>query len=193
MPRNLDKTRCTIPGCRNWAMRDHTYCRPHRNNEFREASSHSITQYPDYGGTPKDEVRQRREGARGSGAPPGNLNALKTGAYANPLPPSELEDLVATVVADPDDFVNRICLAVRAVQDRTGDTFLTLVALRRLLTQLVPLVAARLFIAELYAYLRRSSLSPLECHRQVREIARLAAGKNLEARLWALRKKSGSG
>ena len=202
MPRNPNKTRCACPACRsaaeippaldlqgrvratrgrNWAMRDHTYCRPHRvaSRGTRDRD---------------DEL-----GSCGGGAPPGNLNAIKTGAYTNPTPPSELVDLVAVIIADPDDLPTRIDLAVRAISeipfrghDRTGDPCLTLVALCRLFTQLVP-YAARLFITELYAYLRRSSLSPLECDVQVRKIARLAAGKNLEARLWALGKKSCSG
>jgi hypothetical protein len=31
MPRNPHKTRCQVPGRRNWAMRGHTHCRSHRD------------------------------------------------------------------------------------------------------------------------------------------------------------------
>ena len=51
MPRNPSKRRCQVPGCRNWAMRANTRCRPHRDREL---------------------------GPRGAGAPAGNLNALHT-------------------------------------------------------------------------------------------------------------------
>ena len=163
MPRNLNKTRCTVPGCRNWAMRDGQRCRPHRDGEL---------------------------GSRGGGAPSGNLNALKTGARANPLPPSQLQDLVAVIVAGPDDLPFQVGLAVHSMQARAGDTILTLVALRRLLVQLVPLVAARLFTAELRHALRKTSMSPLEREKHVQRIERLAAGQNLEGHLWSLRKKT---
>jgi hypothetical protein len=53
MPRNPSKARCTVPGCRNWSMRDHTRCRPHRNLEL---------------------------GPQRAGPPPGNLYALRSGA-----------------------------------------------------------------------------------------------------------------
>ena len=162
MPRNRNKTRCAVPECRNWAMRDHTCCRSHRDSEL---------------------------GERGGGAPPRNLHALKTGAHANPLPPSEFADLVAAIVAAPDDLPFQIGLVVRDIQGHTGDPFLALVALRRLFIQLVPLVAARLFTAELRDALRSTPLTPHECDEYIRKIERLATGKNMEAHLWSLRKK----
>jgi hypothetical protein len=62
MPRNPNKTHCQAPGCkavlRTAAIRGHTHCRSHRDAEL---------------------------GPRGAGAPPGNLNALKTGQDAHPL------------------------------------------------------------------------------------------------------------
>jgi hypothetical protein len=50
MPGNLHKTRCQIPGCRNWAMCGHTHYRPRRDSEL---------------------------GPRGASAPHDNLNALR--------------------------------------------------------------------------------------------------------------------
>jgi hypothetical protein len=129
MPRNPDKTRCAIPGCRNWAMRDRARCRAHRDAEL---------------------------GPRGAGAPPGNLNALRHGVYARPLPAPDFERLVAEVIEQPDDLPLRIALAIRAIQARTGDLFLTLIALRTLLSHLTNRVAGHLFSAELQAALRAS-------------------------------------
>ncbi len=125
MPRNPDKRRCEVPGCRAWAMRGHTRCRAHRDAEL---------------------------GPRGAGAPPGNLNALKHGRYSHPLPPPDLERLADRLVQRPQDLPYRVGLAARAVQDRADDPLMALVALRRLLTQLIPLVAARLFALELRAF-----------------------------------------
>ncbi len=121
MPRNPAKTRCTIPGCRNWAMRDHDCCRAHR-----------------------DEL-----GPRGAGPPPGNLNALKHGAHAHPLPVPEFERLVETAVEQSQDLPFQVGLAFHAIQSRTSDTFLALVAFRVLLAQLTNRVAAHLFSVEL--------------------------------------------
>ena len=167
MPRNLNKTRCTVPGCRNWAMRDGDHCRPHRDAELGP-----------------------QLGPRGGGAPSGNLNALKTGANANPLTPSELNDLVAAIVAAPDDLPFQVGLVARSIHARTGDTFLTLVALRRLLVQLVPQVTNRLFIAELRDALSKTAMPPLERKERLQEIERLGAGHNMEDHLWSLRKKN---
>lgn len=122
MPRNPDKTRCTIPGCRNWAMRNHDHCRAHR-----------------------DEL-----GPSGAGPPPGNLNALKLGAHAHPLPTPELERLAEIAIGQPQDLPLQLGLVLQAIQSRTNDTFLALVALRALLIHLTNHVAVRLFSAELH-------------------------------------------
>jgi hypothetical protein len=127
MPRNPDKTHCQVPGCRSWAMRGHTRCRAHRDAEL---------------------------GPRGAGAPHGNLNALKHGRHAHPLPPPDLEHLARHLVEQPADLPFQIGLAVQSLQARTADPLMALVALRRLLSQLIPIVATRLFAAELQALLR---------------------------------------
>ena len=130
MPRNPDKMRCTVPGCRNWAMRGHERCRSHLDAQ---------------------------RGPRRAGAPLANLNALRTGEHSQPLSLPEREQLVAAIIADPDALPLHLGRVVGSVQSRTGDPFLTLVALRRLLAQLIPLLAACLFRVELRAYLRAVS------------------------------------
>ena len=124
MPRNPNKTHCTYPGCRNWAMRGHTLCRAHRDAEL---------------------------GPRGAGAPAGNLNALKHGRHAHPLPPPDLENLALCTVEQPAEFPLQLGRVAQSIQARTGDPFAVLVALHRLLSQLLPLVATRLFESELHA------------------------------------------
>ena len=163
MPRNPDKARCVVPGCRNWAMRDHERCRAHRI-----------------------VPRQAREGSHGAGAPMDNLNALKHGTSAHPLPPSELTSLIAAILADPDDLPLQIGLAVCSIHARTGEPFLTLVALRRLFSQLVPTVAERLFSAELRAMLQ--PLPPAVRDRRQADIEQRAARTRPEDRLLLLRK-----
>ena len=132
MPRNPHKTRCSVPGCHNWAMRDRetgepALCRSHRDAEL---------------------------GPRGAGAPQGNLNALVHGRHSNPLSPPDLEHLVAVAVDRPDDLPLEIGLAVRSIHARTGHALLTLIALRRLLSQVVAQLSARFLRAELRAELR---------------------------------------
>ena len=130
MPRNPDKARCIVPGCRNWAMRGHDRCRPHRDAE---------------------------RGPRGAGAPLANLNALRTGEHSQPLSLPERKQLIAAIMADPDALPLHLARAVGSIHSRTGDPFLTLVVLRRLLSQLTPLLAGCLFRIELRAYLRAVS------------------------------------
>jgi hypothetical protein len=131
MPRNPDKTHCQVPGCRAWAMRGHTRCRAHRDAEL---------------------------GPRSAGAPRGNLNALKHGHYSHPLPPPDLERLARQTLDYPDDLPFQIGLAAQAIQARAGDLLMTLIALRRLLTQLIHTVATSLLASELPALLQ--DLSP---------------------------------
>ena len=127
MPRNPHKTHCQVPGCRAWAMHDYTCCRAHRDAEL---------------------------GPRGAGAPPANLNALKHGHYSHPLPLPDLEHLADHLVERPDDLPLRIGLAVQSLQHRARDPLMTLIALRRLLSQLITIVAVRLFTSELRAFLQ---------------------------------------
>lgn len=159
MPRNLDKTRCIIPGCRAWAMRGHERCRPHRDREL---------------------------GSRGAGAPPANLNALQHGAFAHPLAPSDLGRLAVAAIQQPGDLAHHLGLAVRAIQARVSDPFLTLVALRSLLSELTSLVAATLFSAELNAALQ--PFPPL-MHDRIRAlIEQIVSHKKPEEQLLFLRK-----
>jgi hypothetical protein len=158
MPRNPDKTRCTVPGCRAWAMHGHTRCRAHLDAEL---------------------------GPRGAGAPLHNLNALKHGQHSDPLPEPDFQCLVVTAVERPDDLALQVGLAVRRIQDRTGDPFLTLVALRRLLSRLVDGVADALFTAELCETLR--PLPPSVRERLQERIERLAVHKRPEDNLLLLR------
>jgi hypothetical protein len=197
MPRNPNKTHCTEPGCRNWAMRGRAHCSAHRTRdrakallplakhpELRGAAKHPSSAAETAsgagvaGGAPgraasrgtKDRAASRgtkdRAASRGTKdraasskhGGEGNLNALKHGRHSHPLPLPDLERLAADAIAgEPGDFACRIDRALRALQARTGwrdasgDPFLTLVALRRLFSQLTALVAGKLFDAELQA------------------------------------------
>jgi hypothetical protein len=139
-------------------MRDHTRCRAHRDAEL---------------------------GPRGAGAPRHNLNALKHGQHSDPLPETDFQRLVVTAVERPDDLALQVGLAVRLIQDRTGDSFLTLVALRRLLSRLVDSVAGALFTTELRETLQ--PLSPSVRERLQERIERLAVPKRPEDSLLLLR------
>jgi hypothetical protein len=107
-------------------MRGHTLCRSHRDREL---------------------------GPRGGGAPPGNLNALKTGDHAHPLPPTELAELAAQIVRDPDTLPAILDGVVRSVHIRAPDPYSGLAALRVAITGLRRWVAAHLLTTELEAWL----------------------------------------
>jgi hypothetical protein len=135
MPRNPSKTRCAVPGCRNWSMHDHTRCRSHR-------------EAPPQRGNGDAEI-----GPHSVGAPGGNLNALKHGRYSNPLSEPELERLVVLATQQPDDLAYHIALLVRAIQDRIGDpsseaeipgirSFRTLLVVNRALLKLIDRLAS---------------------------------------------------
>jgi hypothetical protein len=128
MPRNPDKTPCQVPGCHNWAMRGHTRCRSHRDREL---------------------------GPRRGGAPPGNLNALKTGHQAHPASLSDLRDVARQVVLQPDRLPDCLHRLAASVHGRTRDPYRALVAFQALLSDLIPLVATDLFMAEARARLGR--------------------------------------
>jgi hypothetical protein len=125
-------------------------------------------------------------GPRGAGAPSGNLNALRHGAVARPLPAPDFERLLAAVVERPDDLPLQVALALRSIQARTGDLFLSLVALRALLAHLIDRVAGRLFSGELQAALRSLSPPARDCLQAA--IALCAARLRPEERLLLLRK-----
>lgn len=159
MPRNPDKTRCTVPGCGNWAMLGHTRCRAHNCAEL---------------------------GPQGAGAPLDNLNALSGGAHAHPLPPHEFERLVAAVIDQPEDLAFQVGLAVHDIQARTNNSFLTLIALRALLSRLVDQTAQHLFTRELEGLFH---LLPQPARDQLQiAIERIAARQSPEQRLRMLRK-----
>ena len=86
MPRNPNKTPCSVPGCRAWAIRgsDPPTCSPHRH----------ATALPETGDSQADPGQPR------VGAPPGNQNRLVHGFYATVLDPQDRADLVACA-ADP--------------------------------------------------------------------------------------------
>jgi hypothetical protein len=92
-------------------------------------------------------------GPRGAGAPLDNLNALKHGRYSDPFSPSDVESLARRAIERPADLPLQIGLAVHSLRDRIGDPLSTLLALRRLLSQLTPILAAHLFDSELSAFL----------------------------------------
>ena len=182
MPRNPDKAYCTMPLCKNWAMRGHERCRWHTNG------SPSI-----------------REGARGPGAPLGNLNALKHGTSANPLSErsgdpelqgtsAKLEEPIAAILAGSDDLPYHLglrstaeiprCEGRRPLSKQSGGD--ALLALRRLLAQVIPAVAGQLFSAELRDLLQ--PLPPQARDRTVAQIERLAAHRRTEDLLLHLRK-----
>ena len=136
MPRNRTKTRCQVPKCRSWAMRGHTHCRAHRDDEL---------------------------GPRGAGAPPRNLNALKTGDHLQPLPLPELLDLAYQIVLQPDETPYHLGRAAQSYHQRTRNPVKTILAVRGLLTKLAPAVGEQLFAIELEALLRQ--LAPSRRHR----------------------------
>ena len=128
MPRNRDKAPCQVRGCRNWAMRGHAHCRSHRDREL---------------------------GPRGGGAPPGNLNALKTGDHTHPLPLSDLHPLADQLVRHPGQLPDLLDPVVRSIHSRIRDPYKALVALQTTLTDFRQQVAIALFKTEAGALLRR--------------------------------------
>ena len=160
MPRNPNKTPCHSPGCKAWAMRGHTLCRVHRDAEL---------------------------GPRGAGAPAGNLNALRTGAHSHPLSPAELDDLARHIVDDPPGLPVRLGQALQAIQARVDDPLLVLLALRRVLPDLIARVAARTLDAELRAYL---APLPPGVRDQIRDLIARAHPAGPEEQLRFLRQRS---
>jgi hypothetical protein len=128
MPRNCSKTRCQMPDCRSWAMRGHHLCRSHLDDQM---------------------------GLRGGGAPASNLNALKTADHAHPLPAPDLAALARAIARQPDHLPDLLASAVSSIHARTAaDPYKTLLALRKTLDRLLPLVAAQLVSAEVQSLLR---------------------------------------
>jgi len=109
-------------------MRGHTRCRSHRDREL---------------------------GPRGGGAPPGNLNALKTGHQAHPTSVSDLRGVANRVVLQPDQLPDCLHGLAGSIHSRTRDPYKALVAFQALLSDLIPLVATDLFVAEMRTLLGR--------------------------------------
>jgi hypothetical protein len=129
MPRNPDKRHCQTPKCHNWAMRDHSHCRVHRNREL---------------------------GRGRAGAPIANLNALKTGDNAQPLSQDQLRDLAIRLAHDPYGFDRHLLPAVIDIHQRADHHPLkTILLLRRLLDQLYDPVASAIFNLLLEGYLNK--------------------------------------
>jgi hypothetical protein len=159
MPRNRDKAPCQIPGCRNWAMRGHAHCRSHRDREL---------------------------GPRGGGAPPGNLNALKTGDHTHPLPLSELRPLADQLVRQPDQLPDLLDPIVRSIHSRIRDPQKALVALQTTLADFRQQVAVALFKTEVDTLLRR--LPPSQRGRLLRTLKEQAGPWVSEATILSLRR-----
>ncbi len=158
MPRNPNKTHCTIPDCHNWAMRGHTRCRAHRVAEFGPGSV---------------------------GAPAGNLNALKTGRRAHPLAGDELSAASDALLDRADDLPARMASLTRLIMSRTEEPFLVLVALRVMFSQLIEACAERIFQRELADALAPLPVPVRDL--QYARICALAAVLDPEQRLWMLR------
>lgn len=153
MPRNPYKTPCQAQGCRNWAMRGQTLCRVHRNRDLGPSG----------------------------GAPPGNLNALRTGEHAFPLSYSDLQALAHDLTCQPHQLPDLLDAAIQSIHSRTGDSFQTLRALLPLLKELLPLVAEGLYEAELEALLQ--GLSPRDQDNLQAVLWRSSRGYDAETRL----------
>jgi hypothetical protein len=94
-------------------------------------------------------------GPRGAGAPRGNLNAVKTGQYANPMSYSMLRDLGTEIARNPDSFRATFAAHVDDLYRRVAfgppaaRAYRTLLILQETMEQLVPHVANALFIEEI--------------------------------------------
>lgn len=105
MPRNPNKTPCSIPGCRAWAIRnpspdgrDPPLCSPHRHSKVHP-----------------EPVLSKAEGPSPLtiGAPPANQNHLVHGFYSTVLRPEESADLVAyaaDTTLDAEIAITRVAL-----------------------------------------------------------------------------------
>jgi hypothetical protein len=108
VPRNPNKIRCSVPGCRAWAMRGSNppRCSPHRNHLDLEGLG------PPDPGAPANSALAKQPRP---GAPPGNQNRLIHGFYARPrqLPDQQGRDPYAV-----DNSLDREIIAARVALDR---------------------------------------------------------------------------
>ena len=128
MPRNPNKKKCQIPGCRNWAMRGHNHCRPHLDQFL---------------------------GPRGAGAPENNVNAVKTAKNAAPFSTPQINQIALQITQNPDQIKQTLHDAIDSILRRTDDPFKILLLFQLLLVQLIPQVADNIFVDEIDAFLPR--------------------------------------
>lgn len=100
-------------------------------------------------------------GPRGAGAPPGNINAYKTGRYISPLSPIQIKRLAHDIAQDPDNFEQHLTNLVHDLWARVGSdktippALKALLALNGITTHLIPHLANELFITELNQLLQQ--------------------------------------
>lgn len=93
-------------------------------------------------------------GPRGCGAPKGNRNAVKTGAYTHTLPHELIRRLAHYLVTEPDQYIKHMTWALKRLHYR-ADPCVSLQILVILIRQLQPQIANNLFIRELDAYVEQ--------------------------------------
>jgi hypothetical protein len=92
-------------------------------------------------------------GPHRSGAPKRNLNALKTGRYANPLSRENLELTAHAIAQHPNQIAEILSGHIDLLHSRIGDSYLTLLVVGRLTEQLSAFVADQCFHLELADFL----------------------------------------
>ena len=115
MPRNPNKKRCIITGCRNWAMRGKDLCRSHRDHVL--------------GSRPPGSVDEN---------PPG-------GSLTQPFTQAQLTDLALAIAESPSELPDHLHTVILSLQQRFSNSLNTIHALTKTLEQLAPLLAGHLF------------------------------------------------
>ncbi len=103
-------------------MRGHNRCRSHRDKEL---------------------------GPRGAGAPVGNLNAFKSGKYADLPALPTLSKLAISIARDPEHLPEQIAQLTLDIQGRSGNPAKVLSILSRILPNLIPHIHESTFYIEL--------------------------------------------
>jgi hypothetical protein len=114
-----------------------------------------------------DLCRSHRDpifGPLGGGAPKGNRNAVKTGAYTHALPPETIRRLAHRLTSEPDKYIDHMTWALKSLH-YPRDLCVSLQILVILIRQLQPQIATDIFIRELDAYV---DLWPAEAQSQLR-------------------------
>ena len=123
-------------------------------------------------------------GPHRAGAPKGNLNAVKTGRFAQPAWRTQFSQ-AESAQPNPHQAAEILSGHITRIQDRTGDAYLTLLLLARLTEQLLPLVADHRFHLELSRFL--NSLPPASRPSMEKTVWKYAAPYNPFDRLTLLR------